>query len=364
MEASHLDGLLTEDQAMIAQAVGEFATDVVLPRHERLDHTGEFPAELWGQIAELGLFGAFVPEDLGGAGAGLVGHVVVVETLARAAGIAGFLACAHGIVTDAVVASGDDEAQGQWLEGLATGETIGAPAMSEEDWAVDCSASGDGADVTLSGTKLAVPFAGHAGCYLVRAQRGDDDVLAMVAPDASGLVHGPIDAIGMRGGCLGTLTLDGTPGRVIGGADLVERVMSGARIASSALLAGLCRGALDHAVRYSGERKQFKLELRRFGAIQDKLVTGDAKTEAVRGLVHGAARLADGGQAFAQAARRARHLASEAARTVTDDCVQVYGGYGYSREYPVERFYRDAMFCGFGEYHLAALLAESTQALD
>ena len=186
----------------------------------------------------------------------------------------------------------------------------------------------------------------------------------MVAADGAGIRHDPVDGIGMRGSCLGTLTLDGAAGRVIGGEELVARVMSGARIAMAATLAGICRGSLDHAVRYSEERKQFKLALRRFAAIQEKLVTGDARTEAIRGLTHGAARLADSGEPFAHAARRARHLAADVAKTITDDGIQVYGGYGYSREYPVERFYRDAMFCGFGEYHPAALLAESAVALD
>lgn len=365
MEPSPLDSLLTEEQSMIAQAVGEFATDVVLPRHEALDHAGTHPEDLWNEIAELGLFGASVPEELGGAAAGCVGQVIVIEKLARAAGVAGALACAQGIVTDALVACDDEPTQARWIEGLATGELLGAPALAEEDWAVDCAADGGGADVTLRGQKTVVPFPGRAGCYLVRARRGDGEVLAVVAADAPGLSHGgPVDAIGLQGFEWGALALDGAPGRVIGGADLVARVLAVSRVGVSALLVGTARGALDHAVRYSDERKQFKLELRRFAAIQEKLATGDARVEGARGLVHGAARMMDAGAPFAHAARQARHLAARVANQVTDDCVQVYGGYGFSREYPVERFYRDAMFCGFGEYHTAALFADSVAALD
>ena len=365
MEPSPLDSLLTEEQTMIAQAVGEFATDVVMPRHEALDHAGTHPEDLWNELAELGLFGVAVPDELGGAGAGCVGQVIVIEKLSRAAGAVGALACAHGIVTDAIVASGDDQAQGQWLESLALGAALGAPALAEEDWAVDCIAEGDGSEVILRGHKTVVPFPGRAGCYLVRARRGDGEVLAMVAGDAAGVSHqGPVEAIGLHGFEWGALALDGAPGHVIGEADLVGRVLAVSRICVSALLVGAGRGALDHAVRYSEERKQFKLELRRFAAIQEKLATGDARIEGARALVHGAARMMDAGQPFAHAARQARHLAARVANQVTDDCVQVYGGYGFSREYPVERFYRDAMFCGFGEYHTAALFADSVAALD
>ena len=101
---------------------------------------------------------------------------------------------------------------GEWLEGLAMGESIGAPAMAEDDWATECAAIGDGDDVTLSGSKMAVPFAGQAGCYLVRARRGDDDLLAVVAADGPGIAHEAIDAIGMSGAGLGTLVLDGAAG--------------------------------------------------------------------------------------------------------------------------------------------------------
>ncbi|MAG59016.1 MAG: hypothetical protein CMJ83_22235 [Planctomycetes bacterium] len=364
MEASPLDALLNEDQAMIAQAVGELARDVVAPQHEHLDHDGTHPEELWGQIAELGLFGVFIPEDLGGAGAGFLAHAVAIETLARAAGVAGALACAQGVVVDALLRSGDERAT-EHLEGLATGETLGAPAMLEDDYGCKCVATGDSGDVTLSGTKTVVPFPGRAGCYLVRARRGTEDVLCLVPANAAGMAHdGPEENLGLHGFETGTLRLVDAPGVVLGGADVVAEVMTNTRIATAALFCGLGRGALDHAVRYSEERKQFKLELRRFLAIQERLVRSDTAVEAARGLVHGAARARDAGAACAQAARRARRFAGDVAVRAGDDAVQVYGGYGYSREYPAERFYRDARWCGFGEYWPAGVLQESMAALD
>ena len=365
METSPLDALLTDEQQMIAQAVAEFATDVVAPQHEAIDHAGVHPEDLWQAIAELGLFGAAVPEELGGAGAGCVGQVVVVESLARAGGVAGALACAQGIVSDAVVGAGSDEPRERWLEGLLTGETLGAVALAEDGWKTDCEARSDGDAVILKGVKAVVPFPGRAGCFVVRARMGEGEVLVLVPGDAAGVSHGePVDAIGLRGFQWGALTLEDARGELLGEEDLVKRVVAKARVDVSALLSGVARGALDHATRYAGERVQFKRQIRDFSAIQEKLATGDARVEGVRGLVHGAARAADAGAGFAQAARRARHLAARVADQVTDDCVQVYGGYGYSREYPAERYYRDAMFCGFGEYHAAALFRESLATLE
>jgi len=365
MEASALDALLSEDQAMIAQAVGEFARDSVLPRHEALDHAGKHPEDLWGEIAELGLFGVFVPEELGGLDAGFLVHAVCVGTLARAAGLAGVLACTQGVVVDAVLSSQDEDSIAKWLGGLATGELLGAPAMMEDDHGTACVATGDGLEVRVAGSKVSVPFPGRAGCYLVRARREGKDILVLVPADEAGVVHGdPEGTLGLSGFETSALHLEGALGRVLGEADLVDRVTTGARISVAAYFAGLGRGALDHAIRYSSERKQFKRELRSFGAIQERLVRSDARLEAARALVHGAARLRESGQPCAHAARQARLVAAAAAHVSTHDCVQVYGGYGYSREYPVERFYRDARWCGFGEFHSAEVLEESTANLD
>lgn len=361
MSDTPLDRLLGEEQQMIASAVRDFARDEVLPRHEALDHEGVHPEALWEQIAELGLFGVFLSEDAGGAGAGFLGHTVVVESLARAAGIAGILPVAQGIVTGALLHAGGHE---ELLEGLVTGQVLGAPALAEDDDSVVKTTAVGSEEVVLSGCKANVPYPGRAGAYLVRALRDGEPVLVLVEGGADGLRHeGPSPVLGFAGFEVGALHLDGAKGRVLGGSELVSKVMTEARIAVSALLAGLSRGALDHGARYSTERQQFKLELRAFPAMQERLARSDARTEAVRSLVHLAARTLDEGADANVVARQARLFAHETAIAVADDVVQVYGGFGYSREYPAERFYRDARFPGFGEHHHNEAIGGLTGAL-
>lgn len=365
MERQDLDGLLSEEQQLVAQTVVEFARDRVIPQHEALDHAGVHPEELWGELAELGLFSTFVPEDQGGAGAGFLAHAVTIEELARGGGIAGILPAAQGVAIDALLHASNQDPAAARLEGLMTGETLGAPALMEEDAGfVTTVAEGDGSQVRLEGRKSLVPWPGRADLYVVRARRADGTILALVESGAEGLTHergGP--DLGLLGYETGDLVFAGTPGVVLGDATLLETVWSGARIAVSALLCGLARGALDHALRYSGERKQFGKELRQFTAMQERLCRIDTLSASLRGLVHGAARLRDAGQPHAHAARRARLFATEVAMQSAHDAIQVYGGAGYSREYPIERFFRDAGFPGFGEHVPHTELAASTEAL-
>ena len=365
MSGSAFDALLTEDQSMIADAVRDFATDVVLPAHEHLDHEAKWPTELWGQIAELGLFGTALPEDLGGAGAGMLGQSVVIESLARAGGLAGALAAGQGVVLAAMVKSGNDDAAGKWLESLATGELVAVPAMMENaPGECACEASGEGASVKVSGVKSLVPAPGVAGLYLVAARRGTERVLVAVEADTSGVHHGSgVPALGLSGYEVGDLKLDGAAGMVLGMDELCDGVCTSTQIMVASLLLGVAQGGIDHALRYSTERKQFKLELHRFGAIQERLTFSDTRTEALRGLVRGAAAAMDRGEDASQSARRARQFAAIVAPAAGDDAIQTYGGYGFSREYPAERFYRDGLFPGFGEYHHADLLLASTKAL-
>jgi alkylation response protein AidB-like acyl-CoA dehydrogenase len=365
MQGTPFEQFLNEDQAMIAEAVRDFSKQAVLPNHEHLDHSGEWPVELWSQIAELGLLGSFVSEEMGGTGAGFLAHAVAVETLAEGAGLAGALLASQGIVVDAIVRSGHAQT-GDWLAGLISGEVLGAPAMLEEvPGLVQCVASGDGAHLTLSGAKMLVPGPGRAGLYVVRAQGASGPLLALVEASASGLRHELGEAnLGLCGFETGTLHLDQTPALLLGGAALVAGVETGARIAMAALLLGISQGGLNHAVRYSHERKQFNMELHRFGAMQERLARSDARTEALRGLVRGAAARLDQGEDATLSALRARQFAAEIAPLCADDAVQIYGGYGFSREYPAERFYRDAMFPGFGEYHFATVIAQSVELIS
>lgn len=366
MEHTDLQRSLSEEQALVAAAVAEFARDRVAPQHEALDHAGRHPTELWSELGDMGLFGTLVPEEWGGAGAGFVAHVLAVEGLARAGGLAGALVTAQGVVLDALLAAGDDALPEGMLDGVAAGTLPAAPALMEEDpGQVLTRARGTGEEVTLMGEKVLVPFPGRAGLYLVRALREDQDVLVLVEPDAGGLHHEEGEGtLGLHGFECGTLQLRETPGRVLGSGGLMAELLAGTRIVVSALLAGLARGALDHAVRYAGERSQFDRPIRDFAAVQERLVQADARTEGLRGLVLGAARLREANRPYMHAALRARVLAAEVAPRTADDALQVFGGYGYSREYPAERYYRDTGFPGLGEHVHNQLLAEGMDALE
>jgi isovaleryl-CoA dehydrogenase len=230
MQESPFDSLLNEDQVMIAQAVRDFCKEAVLPKHEALDHHGTWPEELWEQIGELGLFGSFLSEDQGGAGAGFLAHAVAIEGLATGAGLAGALLCGQGIVVDAVARSGHSKAA-DWIEGLATGSLIGAPAMVEElPGVLNLAATGTGDQMRLMGEKLLVPAPGRAGLYLVLAKNAEGRLLAVVEADAAGLTHTKGEAnLGLSGYETGTLVLNNTPAFALGGNDLVGRGRRGCR---------------------------------------------------------------------------------------------------------------------------------------
>lgn len=363
MQNSELDLALTEEQAMLRQTVRDFAAGNVAPRHEALDHAGKHPEDVVQGIAELGLFGVLAPAEAGGAGMGTLAHALAVEALGEAAGVVGAIVVAQGIVVDALArAGGRDALVGE----LASGAKLGAPALLEADPAVvACRAEGEGEAVRLRGKKTLVPFPGRAGAFVVLARdAAGAEGLYLVEAGASGARHETPEAtLGLHGMETAALELDGAAAAKLGGRDLVAKVRDGARIAVAALLAGIGRGAIGHAVRYAQERKQFDQPLIAFGAMKERLARASWRVSAARAAVHAAARLRDRGEPHAAAAAEARAFASEAAVSATDDALQVYGGYGYSREYPVERFYRDARFVGFGEAHPATLAADVVAGL-
>lgn len=352
MERSGLDFQLSEEQAMLRDTVRSFAAEHVAPHHEKLDHAAAHPAEVASGMAEMGLFGILASSDCGGVGMGMLAHVVAIEELACAGGLAGAILCAHGVALDVLAAT--PKGQGA-IAGLLDGSSFASPAFEARLGVADVTA---GADGTLSGDKGQVPFPGRAGAYVVLAtEAGGKPALFLVERGAKGLAHqGREDKLGLLGFETAPLELRATPATRLGGEDLVARAMTTARIQVSALLCGIARGAIGHGVRYAHERKQFDRPLIDFLAMQERLARSTAFVEAARGLVHEAARLRDRGEPCAIAAARARFVAGQTAVAAADDALQVYGGYGYSREYPADRFYRDARFTGFGEGDPAPLI--------
>jgi alkylation response protein AidB-like acyl-CoA dehydrogenase len=361
MERSGLDVQLSEEQALLRDTVRSFAAEQIAPRHEALDHAGVHPAEIAAGMAELGLFGILAPADLGGVGMGMLAHAVAVEELGSAGGLAGAILCAHGIGLDALASAPAGTSAASAL--LAAG-SFAAPAFEAQPGAPALVADGSGAEARLTGAKPQVPFPGRAGAYVVLATGAGGSALWLVEPGAAGVTHRHDEkALGLLGFETGQLVLKATPAKRLGGDDAVARAFASARIQVAALLCGIGRGAVAHAVRYAHERKQFDKLLIEFVAMQERLARAAARVEAARGLAHAAARLRDLGEPCAVAAAQARLVAGDAALTAADDGLQVFGGYGYSREYPAERYYRDARFLGFGEADPAALIGEIARNL-
>ncbi len=362
MERSDLDFLLTEDQALLAETVRGLAKDQLAPHHEHIDHAGVHPEAAVASMAETGLFGILVPADAGGVGMGMLAHVLAVSELAAGAGVAGAILAAHGIAVDALVASGKAAEQ---LGDLCGGTAFASLALQESGGGVTARAEGSGDQARLTGEKTQVPFPGRARVVVVLARDSAGIArLYAVDPRSAGVRHDARDVrLGLRGFETASLGLCGVAARELGGSELLERVLTTARINVSALLVGLGRGAIGHGVRYGQERKQFETPLLGLVAMQERLARSDARVAAACALVHGAARLVDRGETASLAAMRARYVAGEAAVATADDVLQVFGGYGYSREYPAERFYRDARFCGFGEAVVAELVGGIAQAI-
>jgi alkylation response protein AidB-like acyl-CoA dehydrogenase len=351
MERPDLDFLVSEDQALLRDTVRSFGQEQVAPRHEALDHAGVHPADVVAGMADLGLFGILAPAEAGGVGMGMLAHVISIEELAAAGGLAGAILAAHGVGIDILASAGSP-----FAGSLLGGTSFAAPAFEPCPGMTDVAADAQG---RLTGAKAAVPFPGRAGAWIVLARdAAGKPALYSVEGGAKGATHaGRDEALGLLGFETAPLVLQAAPATRLGGEDLVARAMASARIQVAALLCGIGRGAVAHATRYAHERKQFDRPLADFVAIQERLARGAARVAAARALVHDAARLKDRGEPFAVAAAQARLIAGEAAVQTADDGLQVFGGYGYSREYPAERFYRDSRFVGFGEGDAAAMIA-------
>jgi alkylation response protein AidB-like acyl-CoA dehydrogenase len=360
MEPSPADLLLPEECQLIQESVRALAGGPFADAAAALDQSGAHPEDLVRELAGAGLFGILVPEAQGGAGLGVLPAVVAVEALARCSGgLAGVLLAQTAAIA-ALRSAGASEAAR--LEGLGAGSSHGALAVADLDPTSPVRAVAAGEAVAVDGVKVLVPFPGRASCHLVVAGTPAGSALVLLEPGPS-VHHKHTPTLGLRGFGLGRLEMREALGRRIGGPDEVRDILLVLRLLVAALHVGLGRGAIAHAFRYSGERLQFGQPIRRFGALAERLARSTADLEAARALLILAATRRDAGQPAAQAAREARLVAGRAALRAADDAVQIYGGYGFSREYPVERFYRDARFLGFGEGTPAQLFVEIVEDL-
>ena len=359
---------LTEEQQGIQQMVREFAQDVLAPKAAEIDRTQRFPAESFKQMAELGLLGLPVAEAYGGAGADYLSYCLSVEEMARVCASTALSYAAHMSLVCMPLQTNGTEAQKQhYLPRLASGECLGAYGLTEPNAGSDAggtqtTAERDGDNYVLNGSKIFITNANVAQIFIATAVTekglGTKGISAFVfEKDTPGFSLGQKDEkLGMRGSDWGTLQFDGMrlpASHMLGepgtGFKTFMKTLDSGRISIGALAVGIAQGALDASLLYAKQRKQFGKPIADFQAIQFKLADMAMHIQAARHLVYDAARLKLAGKPFTQEAAMAKLFASEAAKLATNEAVQIHGGYGYTKDFPVERYLRDAKLCEIGE---------------
>ena len=355
---------LSPEQRDLRKLVRDFAEREVKPRAEAIDRTDEFPRDLIATAAQLGLMGILVPEAYGGAGLDHVSFAIFVEEVARhSASTAGILDVHGSVGTEPIVLFGSHDQKRRWLPDLAQGRKLAAFALTEPEAGSDAAhlkttaTRRDGAYV-LNGSKIFITNAGEAQLYLVfastRPGSGAEGITAfLVGGDNPGLKVGPkFKKMGLNGSAIAEVHLErctvdevdrlGEEGE---GFKIAMSALDSGRIGISAQAIGLAQGALNDAVAYAKERKQFGKPIAELQTIQNKIADMAVKIRAARWMTWKAATLCDAGQPFTKDASMAKLFATDAAMEITLDALQVFGGYGYLEEYPMARRVRDAKAC-------------------
>ena len=351
---------LSEDELMFRDAVRDFAEAEVAPRVMSMDEAGKIDPDLIRQLFELGLMGVEIPESMGGTGATFFTSVLVVEELSRVDPSVGVLVDVQNtLVINALKRWATDEQQSRLFPCMAD-DLVGAYALSEagsgsDAFALSCRAVQDGDDWVLNGQKLWITNGDDAGLFIVFATVDPDAgyrgiTAFLVERDAPGFSVGKKeDKLGIRASSTTELVLedvrvsaDDVLGDVGVGYKVAIETLNEGRIGIGAQMVGLAQGALDHTIRYVKEREQFGRPIGQFQGVQFQLADMATNIEAARLLVYNAARLKDAGQPFLTQAAMAKLFASEMAQRVASTCIDLHGGYGFTKEYPVEKLYRDA----------------------
>jgi butyryl-CoA dehydrogenase len=351
---------LTAEQREIQALAREFAAAEIEPHAAEWDREHRFPRELFGKLAELGLMGACVPEEYGGAGADFLSYILMLEEISRAdAGVGVTVAVHTSAVTLPILMFGTDEQKSRFVPPLARGELIGAFALTETEAGSDAgalrtaaTASGDG--WTISGTKQFISTAEFAGTFLLFARTDPDTpgakgVSAFILDGDHIRVTGAEEKLGLNSSVTNSIAIDGAQvgrDRLLHeeghGFAVAMATLDGGRIGIGAQALGIAQAAYDAARAYALEREQFGRRIADFQAIQFKLADMATEIEAARLLVYRAAWLKQEGRPHSEEGAKAKLFASETARRQTGEAIQILGGYGYTKEFPVERYYRDA----------------------
>lgn len=365
----HVDFTFTDEQQQLRRSIREFAEGEIAPHVMEWDEISHFPAEIMPKLAEMGLLGIIFPEQYGGAGLGYIEYVIAIEELSRIDGSVGIIVAAHNSLCSNHIFKFGTEAQKQkYLAPLAQGRKLGAWSLTEPEAGSDAggtrtTAQRDGNHWVINGAKTFTTNGHYA-----------DVCVAMAVTDKSKSSHGisafiiekgtPGFGPGKKENKLGLRASDtsevifsdcripqenllGDEGEGFTGS---LKILDGGRISIAALALGMAQGALAAAIKYAKQRKQFGQPISEFQAIQFKLADMATEVEAARLLVYQSAWFADRNNArFTRESSMAKLFASEVAVRVANECVQIHGGYGFIKDYPAEKFYRDVKLCTIGE---------------
>jgi alkylation response protein AidB-like acyl-CoA dehydrogenase len=349
---------LTDEQRDVQELARRFADEVVAPRAADWDRHHTFPKEVFAQLGELGLMGVCVPERHGGAGADYLSYVLVLEQLSRAdAGVGVTLAVHTGAGTLPILTHGDEDQCDRWVPPLAQGHELAAFALTEPGSGSDAGAmlTRVDADGRITGTKQWITNGSYAHVFVVFAKESDPAHPPHATRPSAFLVRRGADGfratreeekLGLNSSSTADLAFDGTPGERLGppggGMRIALSTLDGGRIGIAAQALGIAQAALDLATSYAKERHAFGRPIGGFQAIAHKLADMQTEVEAARALTYRAARLKAAGRPHTVEGVQAKLLASRVARHWTGEAIQVLGGYGYTKEFPAERYYRDA----------------------
>src|SRR5438477_111295 len=363
-----MDFALTDEQKQISRMVKEFAESEIKPHLMEWDEAQHFPTEKFRKAGELGMLGVTIPEEYGGAGLSYVDYVNVIEELGVVdSGFALSVAAHNSLGTGHIYLAGNDEQKKKWLPKLTSGEWIGAWGLTEPGSGSDASgtrtnAVTDGDEWVLNGTKNFITNATYADISVVLAVTDRDDqkrgiTAFAVEMDRQGIRAGKKEnKLGMRVSDTAELVLEDcrVPSTsVLGeiGYGFIDsmKVLDGGRISIGALAVGIARGAYEAARDYAKQRTAFGKTIADFQAIQLLLADMATEIDAARLLCYRAATIKDAGEKVTQASAMAKLYASEVAVRATEKGVQIFGGYGFIKEFPAEKFYRDVKLCTIGE---------------
>jgi alkylation response protein AidB-like acyl-CoA dehydrogenase len=357
-------GSLSETQREVQQLARSFAADEIAPHAARWDREACFPVAVAHRMGALGFLGMLIPEEYDGLALDTTSYLLALEEIAKADASAAVLMSVHNsLPTQMLLNFGSDEQRERYLKPMARGELIGAFALSEPDAGSDasalrCQAVRDGDDWLLSGTKSWVTSGNFADVIMVMARsdssdarRGSKGISAfIVTPDLPGFHVGKKeDKMGLRASPTVQLNFDGlrVPAANLLGEEgqgfiYAMKSLDNGRLGIAAQALGIAQAALDASLDYAAEREQFGQPIREFQAIQFKLADMGARIASARALLHVTAAAKDRGESTTMHGSMSKLLASETAMWVTTQAVQIFGGYGYVKDYPVEKYFRDA----------------------